>query len=214
MIDYKTIIDNANVSDKEKFCQIMDELHCFLCEYNEKVNLTRITDYQDYINKHICDSLLLGAAFPELTERKLSICDIGCGAGFPSLVLAAAYPEWEITALDSIAKKTTFVKLAGEKFNLKNLSVFTGRSNELNRKAEWKNRFDIVTARAVSTAKTVYTDARNFPKTNGRFILYKTPDQLAEDLPQIKIAAANKKWRITDVFELPDNAGSRQFLYY
>ena len=214
MIDYETIIDRAKVADKEKFCKFVNELHKFLCEYNEKVNLTRITDYQDYINKHICDSLLLGAAFPELTERKLKICDIGCGAGFPSLVLAAAYPEWEITALDSIAKKTAFVKLAGEKFTLKNFSVFTGRSNELNRKAEWKNRFDIVTARAVAAAKTVYTDARNFPKNNGRFILYKTPDQLAEDLPQIKSAASNKKWQTTAIFELPDNAGSRQFLYY
>lgn len=214
MIDYQTIIENAKVTEKDKFRQLMDDLHVFLCEYNAKVNLTRITDYDDYINKHICDSLLLGAAFPELTERKISVCDIGCGAGFPSLVLAAAYPHWQITAMDSIAKKTTFVSLAGEKLNLQNLTVFTGRSNELNRKAEWKNRFDIVTARAVATAKTVYTDARNFPKQNGRFILYKTPDQLAEDLPQIRIAASNKKWQTTNIYELPNDAGSRQFLFY
>lgn len=214
MTDYQSIIDSANVKDKEKFCKLMDDLHAFLCEYNEKVNLTRITDYQDYINKHVCDSLLLGAAFPEYTERKMTICDIGCGAGFPSLVLASAYPDWQITAMDSIAKKTTFVKLAGDKLCLKNLTVITGRSNELNREADWKNRFDIVTARAVAVAKTVYNDARNFPKPNGRFILYKTPDQLAEDLPQIRIAAANKKWKTTPIFELPDDAGSRQFLYY
>ncbi len=214
MIDFESIIKSAKVADQDKFKAITGELHAFLCEYNEKVNLTRITAYDDYICKHICDSLLIGAAFPELTEKAISLCDIGCGAGFPSLVLAAAYPRWHITAIDSIGKKTTFVKLAAEKLNLTNIEVVTGRTNELNRRAEWKNRFDIVTARAVATAKTVYTDARNFPKQNGRFILYKTPDQLKEDLPEIKVAASNKKWRITPVFELPSNAGSRQFLYY
>lgn len=214
MTDYQSIMNSAKVEEQEKFRKLMDELHEFLCEYNEKVNLTRITDYQDYINKHVCDSLLIGAAFPELTGRELKICDIGCGAGFPSLVLAAAYPKWQITAMDSIAKKTTFVKLAAEKLNLKNLEVITGRSNELNRKAEWKNRFDIVTARAVAVAKTVYNDARNFPKAKGRFILYKTPDQLAEDLPQIRASASNKKWQTTEIFTLPDEAGLRQFLYY
>ena len=214
MSDYQSIITSAKVSDPDNFRKKADELHAFLCEYNTKVNLTRITEYEDYILKHVCDSLLLGAAFSELTKQKISLCDIGCGAGFPSLILALAYPDWQITAIDSIGKKTTFVKLAAEKLLLKNIEVITGRTNELNRKAEWKNRFDIVTARAVATAKTVYTDARNFPKKNGRFILYKTPEPLKEDLPEIKSAASDKKWQTTQIFELPANAGSRQFLYY
>ena len=214
MIDYLDVIKNANITHIDNFRSQMDILHAFLCEYNEKVNLTRITEYNDYIQKHVCDSLLLGAAFQELTTKKLTICDIGCGAGFPSLVLAAAYPAWHITALDSIGKKTTFVKLAAEKLGLANIEIFTGRTNELNRKNEWKKRFDIVTARAVATAKTVYTDARNFPKTNGRFILYKTPEQLKEDLPEIRKCASDKNWKTTPVFELPDSAGLRQFLYY
>lgn len=214
MTDYSDVIAKAKVKDIDGFRVRMDTLHTFLCEYNEKVNLTRITEYNDYIQKHVCDSLLLGAAFQELTEKKLKICDIGCGAGFPSLVLAAAYPLWHITAVDSIGKKTTFVKLAAEKLDLANIDVFTGRTNELNRKAEWKNRFDIVTARAVATARTVYTDARNFPKTSGRFILYKTPEQLKEDLPEIRSCASHKNWKVTEIFELPDSAGSRQFLFY
>lgn len=214
MTDYQTIINSAKVKFPGIFRSKIDELHKFLCEYNEKVNLTRITEYEDYIIKHICDSLLIGAAFPELTEKNISLCDIGCGAGFPSLVLSCAYPNWQITAVDSIGKKTTFVKLAAEKLNLSNIEVVTGRTNELNRKAEWKKRFDIVTARAVATAKTVYSDARNFPKASGRFILYKTPEQLKEDLPQIKSAASDKKWQTSVIFELPSGAGRRQFLYY
>lgn len=214
MTDYDDVIKKSNIKNTEDFRKKMDILHAFLCEYNEKVNLTRITGYNDYILKHVCDSLLLGAAFRELTEKKISFCDIGCGAGFPSLVLAAAYPDWHITAVDSIGKKTTFVKLAAEKLNLANIEVCTGRTNELNRKIEWKNRFDIVSARAVATARTVYTDARNFPKTSGRFILYKTPEQLKEDLPEIQNTAPKRKWQLSEIFELPGNAGKRQFLYY
>lgn len=214
MNDYQSIIESAMVAEVDKFKAEVDELHAFLYEYNQNVNLTRITEYEDYILKHVCDSLLLGVAFPELAKRKISLCDIGCGAGFPSLILALAYPDWHITAVDSIGKKTTFVKLAAEKLALSNIEVVTGRTNELNRKAEWKKRFDIVTARAVATAVTVYKDARNFPKNNGCFILYKTPEQLKEDLPEIKSAASDKKWKTTEIFELPSNAGSRQFLYY
>jgi hypothetical protein len=62
--------------------------------------------------------------------------------------------------------------------------------------------------------RTVYTDARNFPKTSGRFILYKTPEQLKEDLPEIRSCASHKNWKVTEIFELPDSAGSRQFLFY
>lgn len=211
---YDKIINSANIHNTADFQTKMDLLHGFLYEYNKNVNLTRIVEYDDYMTKHVCDSLFLGIAFKELTEKKLSVCDIGCGAGFPSLVLAAAYPHWSVTAVDSIGKKTTFVQLAAEKLGLKNINVVTGRTNELNRKTEWKKRFDIVTARAVATAKTVYNDARNFPKDSGRFILYKTPEQLKEDLPEIKSAASNRKWQITPVFELPGDAGSRQFLFY
>lgn len=214
MNDYASIISAAEVADHENFKKRMDILHEFLVDYNSKVNLTRITGYEDYILKHVCDSLLLGVAFKELTRRPLSICDIGCGAGFPSLVLAAAYPGWEITAVDSIGKKTTFVKLAAEKLQMANIEVVTGRTNELNRKADWKKRFDIVTARAVAAARTVYTDARNFPKDSGRFILYKTPEQLKEDFPEIQNTAPKRKWQLSEIFELPGNTGKRQFLYY
>ena len=73
MTDYKDVIAKAKVKDIDSFRAKMDTLHAFLCEYNEKVNLTRITEYNDYIQKHVCDSLLLGAACQELTEKKLKI---------------------------------------------------------------------------------------------------------------------------------------------
>ena len=91
----------------------------------------------------------------------------------------------------------------------------TGRSCELNRKGEFKSRFDVVTARAVAPAPVIWKDAGNFTNRHGRFILYKTPEQAAEDLPALERLSAGRtiRWRTTEPFELPEEFGTRLFLY-
>ena len=94
--------------------------------------------------------------------------------------------------------------------------MVNGRSCELNRLSRFKHQFDVVTARAVAPAPVIYGDADNFPKRKtGRFILYKTPEQAAEDLPALEIMCAKLpvKWHVTETFSLPENAGKRLFLY-
>ena len=81
----------CGVPDPEGFAEKCRRLRELLVEANEKVNLTRITDEQDFAVKHAADSLALAACFPEFTEREARIADLGCGAGFPSLILAAAF---------------------------------------------------------------------------------------------------------------------------
>lgn len=215
MVDLKKVCLECQVKNSDKFIAQIDKLFEILIEYNKNVNLTRITEYEDFLIKHVIDSLIIGKFFPEFSKYPLSVADIGCGAGFPSLVLALAYPNLQVTAIDSIAKKTAFVKFAGETLGLTNLKVITGRSKEMNCKFAYKSRFDIVTARAVADAKTVYLEAKNFPKkSGGSFILYKTPEQLVEDFPSIKQADSFHKWQVSEVYELPNSSGSRQFLYY
>jgi 16S rRNA (guanine527-N7)-methyltransferase len=213
--DITAFCELCGVKDSKRFVALCEQLYDILSEENAKYNLTRIRDENEFWVKHVADSLAIGQFFPELSSESLSLADIGCGGGFPSLIIASAFPLLQITAVDSIAKKTGFVKLAAEKLGLDNLEVFTGRSREMNRKDEWQNRFDIVTARAVADARTIYREARNFPKDNGRFILYKTPEQAEEDFPQVAKASEKYgiKWACTDVFELPENAGKRLFLF-
>ncbi len=191
-------------------------LYELLLAANAQFNLTRIDSEEGYWSRHIADSLTLPVRFPALAQRKLQVADIGCGAGFPSLVLALACPEWRICAIDSIGKKTNFVRAAAETLELHNLEVVTGRSRELDCKPEFQNRFDVVTARAVAPTATLAMDARRFPKRgSGRFIFFKTPQQLDAEwdelTPQPKLRGL--RWQRDGVFQLPHTGENREFVY-
>lgn len=200
------------VPEPQKFAQKCASLRSFLIDANKVTNLTRITEEKDFNIKHAADSLGLLHSFPELAEKELEIADLGCGAGFPSLILALAFPHWHLTSIDSTGKKINFVRSAAGYLGLRNLTAVHGRVNELNRKDEFKFRFDIVTARAVATAPSLAADASNFPKKNGCFILYKTPGQAEEDMPLLQKNFKNFQWSTTPAYELPEKAGTRLFI--
>lgn len=203
------------LAEPEAFISKMTRLYVLLTETNREVNLTRISSEEDYWIKHVADSLALAEYFPEISSRELAVADIGCGAGFPSLVLAAAFANLRITAIDSIAKKTAFVESAARKLGLNNLEVITGRSRELNRRPEYIGRFDIVTARAVSDLRTLYKEAGKFIKLDGQFIFYKTPEQAELEIPQVSRDTARcfLNWKQTESFSLPCGSGKRLFVY-
>jgi len=202
-------------ADSECFIDQCTTLFHLLEEYNSHTNLTRITGAAEYWSKHVADSLAISCFFPELRQQEFQMADIGCGAGFPSLILAIAFPQLQITAIDSIGKKTAFVQEAAIKLELTNLKVVTARSKEMTHQPQWQGVFDLITARAVADARTLFRESRAMLKNGGRFIFYKTPVQLEEDLPQVTAAASkhNIVWQTTPVFELPAGGGSRQFLY-
>lgn len=197
--------------EPEKFVANCDKLRLFLEETNRSVNLTRITGEAEFNLKHVADSLTIFQFFPELLTAGFRIADIGCGAGFPSLILALAAPNLELTAIDSIGKKVNFVARAAELLGLTNLHTVHGRAVELNRQTAFRNQFDIVTARAVAPSPKIYGETKNFIRNNGRFIFYKTPSQAAEELPEL-LRIKNLKWSQSEIFELPENTGSRCFV--
>ncbi len=201
---------DCGVENPELFARRMLELRVFLEEANRHVNLTRLTGEKDFLIKHVYDSLAAAKYFPALAEQPLTVADIGCGGGFPSLVLAAAFPKLKIKAIDSTGKKIRFVASAAEKFSLRNLTAIQGRSNELNLKKEHIGKFDIVTARAVSTAPLMVASTDNFLRQDGSYLLYKTPEQAAEDLPILEKMGGN--WRQSEIFSLPEDAGQRCFI--
>ena len=201
---------DCQVNDPDSFTANCEILRLFLEEYNTHVNLTRLTSPDDFYCKHVIDSLSITRFFPEITSQTLSIADIGCGAGFPSLILALAFPALQITAIDSIGKKITFVRLAAEKLQLKNLAAVHGRSVELNCRKEFQGKFDIVTARAVAPSPKICREASRFPKSGGSFIFYKTPQQAAEEKSELE-KIKNMRWENTPSFTLPGNSGERLF---
>ena len=197
----------CNVEDPEKFFTQAQKLQQIVLEANKSFNLTRITEPEEFMIKHVADSLAVGKFFPDEIRQAKQIADLGCGGGFPTLVLALAYPHLHITGIDSTGKKVNFVQHAADSLGLNNVSTVHARVEELNRKKEYMHRFDIVTARAVAQGKVLAKYASNFPVSGGAFIFYKTPKQAEEDLQTLP-------WQCSETYELPLDMGTRVFLYH
>ena len=202
-------------TENEKYSLFMEKmtlLQSFLYETNEKFNLTALGP-ETFWSKHVSDSLSLIKALPEIAVEPYKLLDLGCGAGFPSLVLAAAFPALQITSVDSTGKKIAYVNEAAGKLGLNNLIGVHARGNELARKDPYAKVYDIVTARAVSDVETLIREGAGFLKGEGRGVLavYRTSTQLDGEKDFLN---RNKKinWTSTELFSLPEDAGMRQFL--
>lgn len=207
---------SCGVPDPEGFVTRCRQLREILADANRSMNLTRITEPEEFAIKHIADSIAIARAFPFLISEHVAVADIGCGAGFPSLALALAFSNLRLTAIDSTGKKASFVMRAAEALELKNIRVIHGRSGEIAHRPEIRCNFDVVTARAVAPAPTICRDAKDFLKRKGgRFILYRTPQQAEKELPMLESACQKLPflWHATEPFELPGDAGKRLFLF-
>ena len=118
-----------------------------LVEYNEKVNLTAITVPDEIVNKHFIDSLTLLKYAP--LSAGVSLCDVGTGAGFPGLVLLAALPELKVTLMDSVNKKLDFSRSLAAELGL-TTEIVTIRAEDAGKRPAYREKYDVVTARAVA----------------------------------------------------------------
>ena len=200
--DLREFAGSCHVPDPGNFAERCEKLRLLLEEANTHVNLTRITGKEEFGLKHAADSLLIARFFPEIASGCHTVADLGCGAGFPTLILALAFPELELLAIDSTLKKLRFVEGAAGALGLRNVRVVHGRIEELNRQTDFRHRFDFVTARAVAASPELARKASAFPRKGGRFVFYKTPGQAAEEMPLL-----GAKWRTTPGFELPGCGG-------
>ncbi len=136
---------------------------------NESMNLTAITDLDGVILKHYADSLTISKHI----SKSAKLIDIGCGAGFPTLPLAIFRPDIKITALDGTAKRIEYVKGAAELLKLDNVTAIAGRAEEYANKPEYREQFDIATARAVAALPVLSELCLPFVKKDGFFIAMK-----------------------------------------
>lgn len=145
------------------------ELTDIMLEVNKSMNLTAITEESAVILKHYADSLTMLGEIPEGAK----VIDVGCGAGFPSLPLAIFRPDISITALDGTAKRIEYVKNTAKKLGLDNLTAIAGRAEEYGNKREYRERFDIATARAVAALPVLAELCLPFIKVGGAFVAMK-----------------------------------------
>ena len=129
-----------------------------LVEWNEKMNLTAITDKSEVYLKHFFDSLT--AAFYFDFKQPIHICDVGAGAGFPSLPIKIAFPELHVTIVDSLNKRIVFLEHLAKKLELKNVNFIHDRAETFGQKKEFREAYDVVTARAVARLSVLKSEAK------------------------------------------------------
>ncbi len=170
-------------------------------EQNKVMNLTAITEYNEFVVKHFCDSLMINSVV-DLGCK--SLVDLGTGAGFPGIVLKIMFPDLKITLIDSLNKRINFLNRVIEKLDLKNIVAVHGRAEDCGRSPLYREQFDICVSRAVSNLSTLSEYCLPFVKVNGLFISYKSAN-IDEELESAQNAIEKLSAKVIDkhIFILP-----------
>ncbi len=192
----------------------LEQFQCYyerLIEKNKVMNLTAITEYEEVVDKHFVDSILLGSV-KELSGKK-RVIDVGTGAGFPGIPLKIVYPELEITLLDSLNKRVKFLNEVIEELGLTGIQAVHSRAEDLAQDAAYRQQYDICVSRAVANLATLSEYCIPFVKQGGYFISYKST-QIEEELKQAKKAVQVLGGTLEQIetVQIPGTTIERQFV--
>lgn len=167
---------DLDIDDKiiEKYIIYKD----LLIEWNEKINLTGITDENEIMIKHFLDSLT--CLMTGVIKRGSKIIDVGTGAGFPGVPLKIYYEDLDVTLLDSLNKRIKYLETVCEETNLKNVKLIHGRAEDYGKNVEYREKYDIAISRAVADLSILSEYCLPFVKVNGYFIAQKGPKAYEE----------------------------------
>lgn len=206
----KLLERNISVSD-EKMEQFQTYLK-LLQEWNQKINLTRITEDEEVYLKHFFDSLTL-AFYVKFEGEQFTLCDVGSGAGFPSIPLKIIYPNIQITIVDSLKKRIGFLEKVVDELGLEGVHLYHDRAETFGQTKTFRNQFDFTTARAVANMSVLAEFCMPLTKKNGTFIAMKAQTAEEELEKSSKaIATLGGKVRKSIDFELPEGAGERHII--
>lgn len=158
--------------------EAFDRYSEILLDWNERMNLTRITDEQEMIDKHFIDSLT--PLLLDEYEGTGKVLDLGTGAGFPGMVLALTEPAREFHLMDSLNKRITFLDAVVKDLGIDNVKTFHGRAEEAGRNPEFREQYQIVVSRAVARLNILAEYCLPFVELGGYLIAMKGPEGLEE----------------------------------
>lgn len=200
---------NINISDR----QVSQFLSYYelLIEWNQRFNLTAVTDFDEVFKKHFTDSLSLIRYYD--MSKVSSIIDIGTGAGFPGIPLKIMLPDVSFLLLDSLNKRVNFLNEVVDSLSLEKIRCIHGRAEDLAREGAFREQFDLCVSRAVANLSTLSEYCLPFVKVGGDFVSYKTldfEDERNKALNAISILGGSFTKAIQ--FELPGTDIGRSFL--
>ena len=183
---YNLSLTSEQVEKFEKYFEL-------LLFYNQKFNITAITEREEVIKKHFVDSLL-GRSL--ITGDKW--IDVGSGGGFPALPIKIINDQIELTMLEATGKKCEFLKTVAKELDLKNVFVVNARAEEVAKSNEFREKFNVGSARAVARLNTLLEYTLPFIKVNGKFVAYKgdAEEELNESLNAISLLGGRVKENI------------------
>lgn len=175
-----------------------------LVEWNGFMNLTAITEYDEVMKKHFVDSLSLIKTYD--VNKKVSVIDVGTGAGFPGLALKIAYPNLQVTLLDSLNKRINFLNEVIAQLGLTGVETVHGRAEDFAKPDKLRGKFDLCVSRAVANMSTLSEYCLPFVKVGGEFISYKS-EKINEEMSTAKnaISLLGGKFDRSEEFMLPDS---------
>ena len=207
MTDISTLvkgIEDLNIELDDHQLESFTTYKELLKEWNQKINITSITEDVEIDIKHFLDSLT--PISTNLMDGKKKLIDIGTGGGFPGIPLKLYNPELEVTLLDSLNKRIIFLDEVIKNLNLKDIEAVHGRAEELGRTREYREVYDICISRAVAALDTLAEYCMPFVKVGGYFIAMKGPDveeELKESEKGIEILGG--KIIKTEILTLPES---------
>lgn len=209
---FQAALAQQNINLTAQQMRQFDRYYQALITANQKMNLTAITSEADVYLKHFYDSLTLAMALPSLQKEGLSLLDVGAGAGFPSLPVKIAFPQLQISIVDSLNKRLRFLRDLTEQLGVKPVRLYHARAEDFGRaKSVYREQYDVVCARAVANLPILAEYCLPLVKVGGVFAAMKGSKGEAE-LAETALDRLGGQVQQVLTFELPETQAQRQVL--
>ena len=192
------------INPTEEQLSQLDKFYHLMLEWNEKINLTRITAEKEVYLKHFYDSLTLSKVVD--LKNVNTLCDVGTGAGFPGVVLKIVFPNLKITLVDSLQKRVNYLNEIIKELKLQDIEAIHSRGED------YKGEFDVVTSRAVANIERLLDYTMHLVSKNGVFVAMK--GNIDKELTESVAKKINKKYSIINIekFTLPIENSERSLV--
>jgi 16S rRNA (guanine527-N7)-methyltransferase len=208
---FKALLAEKGIELSQKQMEQYETYYKMLVEWNEKMNLTAITEKPEVYLKHFYDSV--SAAFYFDFNKPLNLCDVGAGAGFPSIPIKIAFPEIKVTIVDSLNKRITFLEQLSKELGLEGTTFIHDRAETFGQNPAHREKYEVVTARAVARMSVLSELCLPLVKVGGTFIAMKG-NQAGEELQvgEKAISVLGGKLESAHAFTLPVEESERNIL--